>query len=110
MYSSLESNEGTNLTNEPFCAQANDARHEIINKAGQNLFKGETVEVFRKSFTVVDDIAAIHAKMFDYAGMTTPRFTETYFMCGFIIVKEYLKVRLVVTLLIMTERMEKENI
>ena len=69
MYSSLESNEGTNLTNEPFCAQANDARHEIINKAGQNLFKGETVEVFRKSFTVVDDIAAIHAKMFDYAGI-----------------------------------------
>ena len=69
LYFSLESNEGTTLTNEPFCAQANDARHEIINKAGQNLFKGETVEVFRKSFTVVDNIAAICAKMFDYAGI-----------------------------------------
>ena len=48
LYSSLESNERTNLTNEPFCAQEN----EIINKAGQNLFKGETVEVFCKSFTI----------------------------------------------------------
>ena len=69
LFSSLESNEGTNLTNEPFCAQANDARHEIINKAGQNLFKGETVEVFQKTFSVaVDDIAAVCAKIFDYSG------------------------------------------
>ena len=69
LFSNLESNEGTNLTNEPFCTQANDARHEILNKAGQNLFKSETVEVFRKSFTVVDDIAAMRANMFDYAGI-----------------------------------------
>ena len=69
LFSNLESNQGTNLTNEPFCAQANDSRHEILNKAGQNLFKGETVEVFRKSFTVVDDIAAVRANMFQYAGI-----------------------------------------
>ena len=68
-FKNLEQNEGTNLTNEPYCLQANDARHEIINKAGQNLYKGETVEVFRKSFTVVDDISAMRSKMFEHSGV-----------------------------------------
>ena len=45
-FKNIASNEGTNLINEPFCSQANDARHEIINKAGQNLYKGETADVF----------------------------------------------------------------
>ena len=47
LFSNLESNEGTNLTNEPFCAQANDARHEILNKVDQNL--GSTL-FYRKTF------------------------------------------------------------
>ena len=45
-FKNIASNEGTNLTNEPYCAQANDARHKIINKTGQHLYKGETADVF----------------------------------------------------------------
>ena len=62
-FKNIASNEGTNLTNEPFCAQTNDTRHDIINKAGQNLNKGETVDVFKKSFNVVDDIARMRSKI-----------------------------------------------
>ena len=69
-FKNIASNEGTNLINEPFCSQANDARHEIINKAGQNLYKGETADVFKKSFAVVDDIARMRSKMFDHAGVS----------------------------------------
>ncbi len=62
----LEQNQGTNLTNRRFCAQANGARHEEINK---NLFRGETTKVFRKSFTLVNDICAMRANMLDHSGM-----------------------------------------
>ena len=43
----LEKNNGVNLTNLPFASQPLDARHEEINKKGQNMFKGEEVEDFQ---------------------------------------------------------------
>ena len=54
-------------------AQANDARHEECNKKGQNLFEGETVEIFKRSFSVVDDVAAVRAKMFSHCGTSDPQ-------------------------------------
>ena len=46
------------MTNLPYSAQKNDARHEEYNKKGQNIFKGEKVEDF-------DDLWTLRSKMFD---------------------------------------------
>ena len=55
----LEKNEGTNLTNLPYAAQKNDARHEEYNQKGQNIFQGENVDDFVQAFSIVDDLWAL---------------------------------------------------
>ena len=57
----------TNLTNVPFGAQANDARHEEVNKKGQNLFKGEPPDVFQKSFSILNDVCELRERVAQYA-------------------------------------------
>ena len=66
----LEKNQNTNFTNKPFGAQPLDARHEELNKKGQNMFKGEKVEDFRLALTILDDVHAMRSNMFEFSNLT----------------------------------------
>ena len=66
----LEKNTGVNLTNMPFALQPLDARHEEINKKGQNMFKGKKVEDFQLALNILDDVHMMRSRMFDYSSLT----------------------------------------
>ena len=54
----------TNLTGELYCAQSHDARHEEVNKRGQNMFPGNSLEELDLAFRIVDDVWDLREKAF----------------------------------------------
>ena len=66
----------SNLTDEPFCAQSHDARHEEINKKGQNMFPGNSLEELDLAFKIVDDVWKLRKLKYAEMGISENKHTN----------------------------------
>ena len=61
----LDARKTSNFTNEPYCSEPHDERHEEYNKRGLNMQNVRTVEDFQQSFKLVDHYNELKESCFD---------------------------------------------
>ena len=76
LYDHLSTRLCSNINKVPLNSQPQDARHEEMNKAAQNMFPGKSLEELDLACCIVDDVSLLRKQSFSDMGITerdTPR-------------------------------------